>query len=76
MTDPPRLPEDPEDTPGNDEHYPDAPTEPPDKAEGTKGRWGMERAETRVPRASRDVKEGPGEVISVGISCISQLLLT
>ena len=41
---PPRPSEDPADATGDDERRPDTPTEPPDKPEGTRRRWGEERA--------------------------------
>ena len=60
-TDPHRLSRDPADATGNDECCPEAPTEPPDKPEGTRRRWGDERAETGVPELSRVVQESPDE---------------
>ena len=59
--DPHRLSRDPADATGNDECCPEAPTEPPDKPEGTRRRWGDERAETGVPELSRVVQESPDE---------------
>ena len=60
MTDPHRPSRDPADAMGDDEHRPDAPTEPPNKPEGTRRRWGDERAETGVPELSRGVEESLG----------------
>jgi hypothetical protein len=64
-TNPCRPSRDPADATGDDERRPDAPTEPPDMPEGTRGRGSRERVETRVTRvseSSRDVDEDPGEV--------------
>ena len=49
---PPRPSEDPADAMGNNEHRPDAPTEPPDKPKGMRRRWGEERAEMGVSEMS------------------------
>jgi hypothetical protein len=60
-TNPTRPSRDPADATGDDEHRPDAPTEPPDMPEGTRGRGSWERVETGVSRASREVEGGPGD---------------
>ena len=59
-TDPPRPSEDPADAMGDDEHRPDAPTEPPDMPEGMRRRGTWERVEKRVSGASRGVQEDLG----------------
>ena len=48
MTDPPQLSKDPGDATGDDARCPDAPTEPPDKPEGTGGQKAETRVETRA----------------------------
>ena len=63
-TDPTRPSRDPEDATGDDERRPDAPTEPPNMPEGTKGRGsrdGDARVETEVSRTSRGHAEGTGD---------------
>ena len=49
---------------GDDEHRPDAPTEPPNIPEGTRRRGSRERVKTRVSRVSevpRGSTEGTGD---------------
>jgi hypothetical protein len=53
-----RPSEDPADATGDDERRPDAPTEPPDMPEGTRGRGSWERVEMG---ASREVEGGPAD---------------
>ena len=59
-TDTPRPSEDTGDATGDDEHRPDAPTEPPDTPKGTRGRGGELKAETRTSGMSRGAEEDAG----------------
>ena len=61
MKNPIRPSRDLADATGDDKHRSDAPTEPPDMPEGTRRRWGDERAETGVSEVSRGVERGPGD---------------
>jgi hypothetical protein len=60
MTDPPRPSIDPVDMMDGNKCRPARPTEPPNKPKGTRGQWGMERAETGVPEALRGIQVGSG----------------
>jgi hypothetical protein len=61
MTDPTRPSEDPADVMGDDKRRPDAPTEPPDMPEGTRGRGSWEQAEMGVFEVARGGERGLGD---------------
>jgi len=58
---PPRPSEDPGDAMGDDEHHPDAPTEPPDMPKGRRGRGGEVRVKTSMSGTSRECGGGTGD---------------